>query len=142
MPDPGQRSSEALGGEPSGGGDPRDVELLRKAIHTAVGLGAFAVVFLGPFHTALLAFGLLLFNAAVWPWLGGRAVWREEDARRGVAVGIVLYPLVLLALVFVFWHRLEVVAGVWAILAFGDGMAAIAGTVLGRARLPWNPAPS
>lgn len=109
----------------------------------AVGLGAFAVVFLGPVRSALLAFTLLLFNAFVWPRLGGRKVWREEDSRRGFAVGIVLYPLVLLALVLVFWNRLDVVAAVWAILAFGDGMAAIVGTAAGGsrlgARLPWNP---
>ena len=122
-------------------------ELLRKSIHMAVGLGAFAVVFLGPWLTALLAVALLLFNVFVWPPLGGRQVWREEDSRRGIAVGIVLYPLVLLVLVVVFWRRLEVVAAVWAILAFGDGMAAVAGNALSGARvlgarLPWNPGKS
>ena len=114
-------------------------EYLRKSIHMAVGLGAFMVVFLGPAYSALLAFALLVFNVAIWPRLGGRGVWREEDSRRGVAIGIVLYPAVLLVLVLVFWRRLEVVAAVWAILAFGDGMAAIAGKALGSARLPWNP---
>ncbi len=115
-------------------------ELLRKSIHVAVGLGAFAVVFLGPAISALLASALVLFNAVVWPRLGGRTVWRERDSRRGVAVGIVLYPLVLLVLILVFWRRLEVVAAVWAILAFGDGMAAIAGRAFGDALgLPWNP---
>ncbi len=119
-------------------------ELLRKSIHVAVGLGAFAVVFLGPALSALLAFALLLFNVFVWPRLGGRRVWRAADSRRGFAVGIVLYPLVLLALILIFWSRLEVVAAVWAILAFGDGMAAIVGRAAGGvrrlgARLPWNP---
>ncbi len=114
-------------------------ELLRKLIHMAVGLGAFAVVFLGSAHTALLLSALLLFNTAIWPRLGGRVVWRRRDSRRGVAIGIVLYPLVLLVLVLVFWRWLEVVAAIWAILAFGDGTAAIAGKALGRGRLPWNP---
>ncbi len=117
-------------------------ELLRKLIHMAVGLGAFAVVFLGPLHSAILAGGLLLFNLAVWPRLGGRRVWRDAESRHGVAIGIVLYPLVVLALVLIFWRRLEVVAAAWAILAFGDGMATIAGQGLGGARLPWNPAKS
>ncbi len=128
MPDPGQ--------------DQRGLsqrELLRKLIHMAVGLGAFAIVFLGPAHSALVLAALLLFNVAIWPRFGGRVVWRKRDSRRGVAIGIVLYPLVLLLLVLLFWRRLEVVAAVWAILAFGDGMAAIAGRALGRARLPWNP---
>ena len=128
----------------SPGGAPRQIglsagEILRKSIHMAVGLGAFAVVFLGPAYSALLAFALLLFNVLVWPRLGGRVVWRESESRRGFAVGIVLYPLVLLILVLVFWRRLEIVAAVWAILAFGDGMAAVVGTAAGGARLPWNP---
>jgi dolichol kinase len=114
-------------------------ELLRKSIHMAVGLGAFAVVLLGPSLSALLALALLVFNVFVWPRLGGRTVWRERDSRRGVAVGIVLYPAVLLVLILVFWRRLEIVAAVWAVLAFGDGMAAIAGSALGGPRLPWNP---
>ncbi len=117
-------------------------ELRRKLIHMAVGLGAFAVVFLGPLYSAILAGGLVLFNATVWPRLGGRGVWREGETRRGVAIGIVLYPAVLLALVLVFWRRLEVVAAAWAILAFGDGMAALAGGLWGTGRLPWNPAKS
>lgn len=128
MPDPGQ--------------DQRGLsqrELLRKLIHMAVGLGAFAVVFLGSAHTALLLTALLVFNTAIWPHFGGRTVWRRRDSRQGVALGIVLYPLVLLVLVLVFWSRLEVVAAVWAILAFGDGMAAITGRAFGRAKLPWNP---
>ncbi len=115
-------------------------ELSRKLIHMAVGLGAFTVVFLGPVFSALLAILLLLFNVFFWPRLGGRGLWREQDHRRGVAAGIVLYPLVILVLILVFRHSLEVVAAAWAILAFGDGMATIAGSALSSARLPWNSA--
>ncbi len=115
-------------------------ELLRKSIHMATGLGAFAVGVLGPALSALLAAGLLVWNVAVWPRLGGRAVWRERDSERGVAIGIVLYPAVLLALILIFWRRLEIVAAVWAILGFGDGIATIAGRALGSRRLPWNAA--
>ncbi len=118
-------------------------ELLRKLIHMAVGLGAFLVVLLGPLYSAALAFSLLLFNLFVLPRFGGRRLWRQRDSQRGIAVGIVLYPLVLLILILVFWHHLEVAAAAWAILAFGDGMAAIAGCVWRPGTpLPWNPAKS
>lgn len=126
MPGPAQRGGLSKG------------ELLRKSIHMAVGLGAFIVVFLGPLASALLAFALLLFNVFVWPRIGGRRVWRDRDLQRGIAVGVVFYPLVLLALVLIFWRKLEVVAAAWAILAFGDGMATLVGGTLGHARLPWN----
>ena len=131
MSEPGQR--EGLSG----------AELLRKLIHMAVGLGAFLVVLLGPLYSAALASFLLCFNLFILPRFGGRALWRRRDTRRGVAAGIVLYPLVLLVLVLIFWRRLEVVAAVWAILAFGDGMAAIVGRVAGGVpALSWNPAKS
>ena len=45
----------------------------------------------------------------------------------------------LLLLILVFYRRLEIAAGAWGILAFGDGMASIAGMTLGRRKLPWNP---
>ncbi|HEY4562420.1 MAG TPA: DUF92 domain-containing protein, partial [Thermoanaerobaculia bacterium] len=44
-----------------------------------------------------------------------------------------------LLLILVFYRRLEVAAAAWGILAFGDGMASIAGIQFGRRRLPWNP---
>ena len=37
----------------------------------------------------------------------------------------------LLLLILFFWPRLEVAAGAWGILAFGDGMASVAGMTLG-----------
>jgi uncharacterized protein (TIGR00297 family) len=51
----------------------------------------------------------------------------------------VLYPLCVLLLILIFWQRLEVAAATWGILAFGDGMASVAGMALGRRKLPWNP---
>ena len=53
------------------------------------------------------------------------------------ALGAVLFNVLLLILVF--HRRLEVAAAVWGVLAFGDGMASLAGMALGRAKLPWNP---
>lgn len=114
-------------------------EIARKLIHMAVGLGAFAVVYLGPLYSALGVSGLVLFNLFVLPRVGGRRLWRKDESRRGTATGIVLYPLVVLALLLVFWRRPEVAAAVWAVLAFGDGAAALAGRLIGGARLPWNP---
>lgn len=114
-------------------------ELARKAIHNGVGLLVFVIVFLGPARSALLALALLAFNFYVLPRFGGRLLWRPDDVGRGVATGIVAYPVAVLALILVFWHHIEIAAATWGILAFGDGMAGILGTLAGRARLPWNP---
>ena len=114
-------------------------ELGRKAVHMAVGGFAFAVRPLGAPLAALAALFAVLFNAFVLPRIGGRKLWREGETSRGVALGIVLYPVAVLALILAFSQRLEVAAATWGILAFGDGMASIVGMTLGRHKLSWNP---
>ena len=114
-------------------------ELLRKVTHMSMGLFAFAVGWLGPLWSALLALTALLFNLFLFPRIGGRKLYREHEHAAGSSLGIVLYPLAVLILILVFWKRLEVAAATWGILAFGDGMASVAGMTLGRTKLPWNP---
>lgn len=117
-------------------------ELARKAVHMMVGGFAFAVRPLGPLLSACAAVTAVLFNLLVLPRIGGRNLWREGEARRGFALGIVLYPIAVLVLILVFSRHLEVAAATWGILAFGDGMASIVGMAIGKQRLPWNPAKS
>ena len=115
-------------------------ELLRKLVHVAMGGIAFAVRPLGWQLAALCAAVAALHNAFLLPLYGGKNLWREGEAKKGYALGIVLYPLTVLLLILIFRNRLEVAAAVWGILAFGDGMAAIAGQALGASNpLPWNP---
>lgn len=114
-------------------------ELLRKVTHMSMGLFAFAVGWLGPLWSALLALTALAFNLFLFPRIGGRRLYREHEHAAGSSLGIVLYPLAVLILILVFWKRLEVAAATWGILAFGDGMASVAGMTLGRTKLPWNP---
>ncbi len=114
-------------------------ELLRKVTHMSMGLFAFAVGWLGPLWSAVLALTALVFNLFLFPRIGGRKLYREHEHAAGSSLGIVLYPLAVLILILVFWKRLEVAAATWGILAFGDGMASVAGMTLGRTKLPWNP---
>src|SRR5262249_58026850 len=82
----------------------------------------------------------IVFNAVVLPHIGGRRLFRPVDEARGFPLGILLYPVAVLALLLAFPTRLDIVAAAWAILAVGDGAA----TLVGRratARidtLPWN----
>jgi uncharacterized protein (TIGR00297 family) len=114
-------------------------ELARKMVHMGVGLIAFSLVYLGSFWSAVLAAGALAFNLFLLPRIGGRRLWRESEVASGSSIGIILYPLCVLLLILIFWNRLEVAAASWGILAFGDGMASVAGMALGRRKLPWNP---
>ena len=114
-------------------------ELARKLVHMGVGLIAFALRFLGPLWSAVLAAVALASNLFVLPRVGGRKLWREKELASGSSIGILLYPLCVLLLILIYWQRLEVAAASWGILAFGDGMASVAGMALGRRKLPWNP---
>jgi len=114
-------------------------ELLRKVTHMSMGLFAFAVGWLGPVWSAILAASALVFNLFLFPRIGGRRLYREHEHAAGSSLGIVLYPLAVLILILVFSRKLEVAAATWGILAFGDGMASVAGMTLGRSKLPWNP---
>lgn len=114
-------------------------ELLRKAVHMSVGLGSFLLRWLGPLWGAVIAACGFLFNLLLLPRLGGRHLLREAERERGRSVGVLLYPLAVMILILAFWRRLEVAAAAWGILAFGDGMASVAGMTVGRSKLPWNP---
>lgn len=137
----GGGAGSGLGAAPAGG-DLTDRETLRKTFHLAAGLPAFALRFLSWPAALALALGLLLFNLLVWPRVGGRALWRARERRRGVAPGVLAYPAVLVLAVLLFRHRLELAAATWALLAFGDGAAALVGRRLPLGRLPWNRAKS
>jgi uncharacterized protein (TIGR00297 family) len=143
---PGQAASSQLpGGAPAAPAVTtglRHSEVLRKATHIGMGLIAFALRFLGPFWSAALAAVALLNNLFVLHRIGGKHLWREHEHEAGAALGIVLYPFTVLVLILVFYRRLEVAAAAWGILAFGDGMATVAGIAWGRRKLPWNPAKS
>jgi uncharacterized protein (TIGR00297 family) len=117
-------------------------ELGRKLLHIAVGHFALLLRWLTWPQAALMAAVAFLFNWRVLPLLGGRAMWREGEHGAGYARGMLLYPLSVLGLVLLFREDSWMVAAVWAVLAWGDGMASIAGLALGGARLPWNPGKS
>jgi uncharacterized protein (TIGR00297 family) len=113
-------------------------EVARKLVHVGCVGFAFLLRFMSPAEAAGMALIAFLFNWQVLPRIGGRSLWRGDDVAKGYPLGILLYPLAVLALVLWFWTALWMAAAVWAILAVGDGMAALVGQALGGPRLPWN----
>ena len=113
-------------------------EVGRKVTHIAVGGFALLLRDLTWVQAAAMAITAFLFNWLVFPRLGGRRVWRPADHATGYPIGILLYPLSVLALILVFRHELWKAAGIWGLLALGDGMASLVGQAVGGPRLPWN----
>ena len=123
----------------TGGSRPRRLpagEAKRKLVHA--GMAAFALLL--PFLTwpqaAMCATAAFLFNWQVMPRLVGH---RMASARAGSSDrGVLLYPLVVLALILLFRGRMELAAFGWGVLAFGDAAAGVVGQRWGRRPLPWN----
>ncbi len=113
-------------------------ELRRKTLHVFVGAFAFALRVLTWPQAAALATAAFLFNWQVLPRIGGRDLWRGEEHEKGYPLGILVYPLAVLALILAFRENLWKAAAIWALLAFGDGMASLVGQAWGGPRLPWN----
>ena len=102
-----------------------------------MGLFALALRWLDWRGAALCAAAALAFNVYAMPRIG-RHLYRTGLPRRHDP-GIVAYPAVVLLLVLVFGKTdLPLVAAVWAMMAFGDPAAAIAGRTVGGPALPWN----
>ena len=114
-------------------------ELPRKLVH--MGMGAFALLlrWLTPWQAMLMAVAALILNSFFLHRITRGALLRPEERASAYSRGVVLYPAMLLLTFIVFRSRLELAAGVWALLAVGDGMATLSGLALGGPRLPWNP---
>jgi uncharacterized protein (TIGR00297 family) len=110
-------------------------ELLRKSLHVGFGFGAFALKWLSWEMAAIVCLVAIVSNWLVLHRLVGRGVARHE---RGYDAGIVFYPLAVLLLIVTFRHQLHFAAIGWALLAFGDGFATLAGQKFPSRKLPWN----
>lgn len=114
---------------------PAPNEILRKIVHIAFGFCALLLRWLAPWQAALVALAALLHNWKVLPLVLGKRIARDA---RGTDLGILFYPIAVFALILVFWREPGLAAAGWAILAFGDGAATLAGKLIGGPMLPWN----
>ncbi len=111
-------------------------EWKRKAVHAGTGLFALALRWIDWRTAAAVALAALLFNLFLMPRVG-RGIYR--DANRHRDAGIVSYAAMVLVLVVLLRdHHLTITAAVWAMMAFGDPAAAVAGELVGGPTLPWN----
>ena len=112
-------------------------EWKRKAVHAGIGLFALTLRWLDWRIAALAALLAIVFNSVVLPRIG-RGIYRDPAARHDA--GIVAYPAMVLLLILVFsGKQIPIAAAVWAMMAFGDPAASIAGKTVGGPKLPWNP---
>src|SRR5512133_676569 len=111
-------------------------EAIRKLTHIAIGFCAILLRWLTPYQAAAIAAVAILFNWLVLPRVGGKTIARSS---RGTDFGLVIYPVVVLALILIFRDHLVIAGTAWVILAFGDGAATLIGRSVASRPLPWNP---
>jgi uncharacterized protein (TIGR00297 family) len=112
-------------------------ETHRQFVHVSMAALALLLRYLTWPQAAALAAGALAFNAFALASLAPGIV-RSAGVRK-VGAGILFYPLSVLALVCAFRDRLDLVAGAWGVMAFGDGFATLVGSSTKGRPLPWNP---
>ena len=110
----------------------------RQVVHVAMGSLALLLRYLSSWQAMVLAGGAIAFNLYALPRLAG-TLYRPGEVRRRLRSGIVLYPIAVFLLILAFRDRLDIVAGSWGVLAFGDGMATLVGRRSSARRIPWNP---
>lgn len=90
----------------------------------------FSSLELGVITTVVVILGTAFFFC-------GRSLLRRGEKSPGFPVFI--YAFIFLFPLFLFPDRSELAMSVVAIVAFGDGVATLAGLKTGRSPLPWNP---
>jgi uncharacterized protein (TIGR00297 family) len=114
-------------------------EIKRKAVHISMAVFALAVGRLPNWMIVLCCLAALLMNAFVLPRLTKGALERDVDRDRGFALGILMYPGILLALSLLFYQMQVFLVIAWAAMAFGDGFAGVIGSWVKGQKLPWAP---
>ncbi|MGZ5440823.1 MAG: diacylglycerol/polyprenol kinase family protein [Thermoanaerobaculia bacterium] len=119
--------------------------IARKLFHINGGSLTWFIRFLKPTTIVGFTLFLLILNRFIMPRLAnGRTFWhwerfwRESERRKGTPSGILVYCISIFVLSIVFFEAKWMLAAIWGVLAYGDGMAELAGRGLGGPKLPWN----
>ncbi|MCA9413151.1 MAG: DUF92 domain-containing protein [Candidatus Omnitrophica bacterium] len=111
------------------------LEVKRQGIHMLAGFLLISLRFLPYWAILCLTLFGILFNLFFLPLIFPSIMRGTSGDRRGV----VFYPVAVAFLVILFPHHPGIVAGGWALLAFGDGMATMIGKLGKPVPLRWNP---
>jgi uncharacterized protein (TIGR00297 family) len=117
---------------------PRFSENGRQLVHMAMGGFALLLRYLSWWEGAVLAGVAIAFNLFALPRIAGDQLYRPDESARKYYSGVTLYPVSILLVLFALPDRRDIVAAAWGVLAFGDGMATLAGRHFKSPRIPWN----
>ena len=68
-----------------------------------------------------------------------KGAFRKHEQEKGFSFGKLIYGIMVFILILLFYKKMYIVAGAWAIMSLGDGCSNIFGKAYGKRKLPWNP---
>jgi len=113
-------------------------ETKRKIEHIVPVVFVILLRYLNTWQALLFAFtgimyGLFLSRMFV------KGAFREYEQEKGFSFGKLIYGIMVFILILLFYKKMYIVAGAWAIMSLGDGCSNIFGKTYGKRKLPWNP---
>lgn len=67
-----------------------------------------------------------------------KGAFREHEQEKGFSFGKLIYGIMVFILITLFYKKMYIVAGAWAIMSIGDGCSSLFGKAFGKRKLPWN----
>lgn len=113
-------------------------ETKRKIEHIVPVVFVLLLRYLNTWQALLFAFvgimyGLFLSKMFV------KGAFRKHEQEKGFSFGKLIYGIMVFILILLFYKKMYIVAGAWAIMSIGDGCSNIFGKMYGKRKLPWNP---
>ena len=68
-----------------------------------------------------------------------KGAFRKHEQEKGFSFGKLVYGIMVFILILLFYKKMYIVAGAWAIMSLGDGCSNIFGKAYGKRKVPWNP---
>src|SRR3990167_734990 len=68
-----------------------------------------------------------------------KGAFRKHEQEKGFSFGKLVYGITVFILILLFYKKMYIVAGAWAIMSLGDGCSNIFGKAYGKRKVPWNP---
>ncbi|HHT9138440.1 MAG TPA: DUF92 domain-containing protein [Candidatus Wunengus sp. YC60] len=112
-------------------------ETKRKIEHIVPVVFVLLLRYLNTWQALLFAFvgimyGLFLSRMFV------KGAFREHEQEKGFSFGKLIYGIMVFILILLFYKKMYVAGGAWAIMSLGDGCSNIFGKTYGKRKLPWN----
>ena len=113
-------------------------ETKRKIEHIVPVVFVLLLRYLNTWQALLFAFVGIMYGLFLSKMLV-KSAFRKHEREKGFSSGKLIYGVMVFILILLFYKKMYIVAGAWAIMSLGDGCSNIFGKAYGKRKLFWNP---